>query len=180
MDKVRWGKKPNFSPNNLLFNITNTVQKIWTRLVHVKVHSKSLKNCSDSQYLLVWFGRPILDTFLLISWDLVHILQNRFLCLNRESEPVDLNTMNPIIRKKFLFTYKGVRVILSAVLDTLPVLGFLFRFLLVCSLITNDRFIWEIWNYFQPFLIFDTAQWRNKKNTLICAAIFALYLQLYD
>ena len=35
----------------------------------------SAKMC---QILLVWFGRPILDTFLVISWDSVHIFQNRF------------------------------------------------------------------------------------------------------
>ena len=52
----------------------------------------SAKKC---QILLVWFGRPILDTFWPISRDSLHIFQNRFLRWNRESEPVDLNTMNP-------------------------------------------------------------------------------------
>ena len=61
------------------------------------------------QILLVWFGRPILDTFLIISWDSVHIFQNRFLRWNRESKPVDLNTMNPTIWTIFFFTYKGAR-----------------------------------------------------------------------
>ena len=42
-----------------------------------------------------------LDTFWLISRDSVHISKNR------ESEPVNLNTINPIIRTIF-FTYKGV------------------------------------------------------------------------
>ena len=36
----------------------------------------SAKMC---QILLVWFGRPILDTFLIISWDSLYIFQNRFL-----------------------------------------------------------------------------------------------------
>ena len=36
----------------------------------------SAKKC---QILLVWFGRPIFYTFLVISWDWVHIFQNRFL-----------------------------------------------------------------------------------------------------
>ena len=49
------------------------------------------------QILLVWFGRPILNTFLVISWHSVHIFQNRFLRWNRESKPVNLSTMNPII-----------------------------------------------------------------------------------
>ena len=57
--------------------------------------------------LLVWFGRPILDTFLVISWDSVHIFQNRFLCWNRESKSVDLNTMNPIIETIFFSPLKG-------------------------------------------------------------------------
>ena len=39
----------------------------------------------------------------------MHIFQNRFLRWNRESEPVNLNTMNPIIRTIFFFTYKGAR-----------------------------------------------------------------------
>ena len=30
------------------------------------------------QILLFWFGRAILKTFLVISWDSVHIFQNRF------------------------------------------------------------------------------------------------------
>ena len=72
----------------------------------------SAKMC---QILLVWFGTPTLDTFLLISWDSVHIFQNRFLRWNREFEPLDLNTMNPIIQTIFFFTYKGVRAILSAI-----------------------------------------------------------------
>ena len=37
------------------------------------------------------------DTFWPISRDSVHIIQNRFLHWNREFEPLDLNTMNPII-----------------------------------------------------------------------------------
>ena len=64
----------------------------------------SAKMC---QILLVWFGRPILDTFLIISWDSVHIFQNRFLRWNRESKPVDLNTMNPIIWTIFFSPFKG-------------------------------------------------------------------------
>merc|ERR1712105_506100 len=72
----------------------------------------SAKMC---QILLVWFGRPILDTFLVISWDSLHIFQNRFLRWNRESEPLDLNTINPIIRTIFFSTYKGVRAILLAI-----------------------------------------------------------------
>ena len=46
--------------------------------------------------------------FLVISLDLVHIIQNRFLRLNRESKPVNLNTMNPMIRTVFFFIFKGV------------------------------------------------------------------------
>ena len=86
----------------------------------------SAKKC---QILLVWFGRPILDTFLVISWDSVHIFQNRFLRWNRESEPVDLNTMNPIFGTTFFFTYKGVCAIFRAISDTVPGLGFEFRLL---------------------------------------------------
>ena len=41
------------------------------------------------------------DTFLPISRDSVHIFQNRFLHWNCEIEPVDLNTINPIIRTIF-------------------------------------------------------------------------------
>ena len=63
--------------------------------------SKSNLLAKMCQILVVWFGRSILDTFLIISWDSVHIFQNRFLCWNRESEPVNLNTMNPIIRPFF-------------------------------------------------------------------------------
>ena len=85
----------------------------------------SAKMC---QSLLVWFGRPILETFLVISWDSVHIFQNWFLRWNCESEPVDLNTMNPTIRTTFFFTYKGVRAILLAILDKLPMLRFRFFF----------------------------------------------------
>ena len=70
----------------------------------------SAKMC---QILLVWFGRPIFNTFLVISWDPMQICQNRFLRWNREFEPVNLNTRNPIIWATF-FTYKGVRSILSA------------------------------------------------------------------
>ena len=55
------------------------------------------------QFLLVWFGRAILDTFLIISWDSVHIFQDQFLRWNREAKPVDLNTMNPMIRT-FIFS----------------------------------------------------------------------------
>ena len=55
--------------------------------------------------LLVWFGMPILDNFLVISWDLVHIFQNQFLRWNRESEPV--NTKIPIIRIFFLQSKRG-------------------------------------------------------------------------
>ena len=61
------------------------------------------------QNLQVWFGRLIFDTILVISWDSVHIFQNQFLRWNRESEPVDLNTMNPIIRTIFFLNYKGAR-----------------------------------------------------------------------
>ena len=59
------------------------------------------------QILLVWFGRPISDTFLVISRDSVHIFQNRFLRWNREFKPVDLNTMNPIIWTFFFSPLKG-------------------------------------------------------------------------
>ena len=53
------------------------------------------------QILLVWFGRQILDTFLVISWDSLHTFKKQFLHWNHESEPLDLNTMNPIIRTIF-------------------------------------------------------------------------------
>ena len=46
----------------------------------------------------------IFDTFLVISWDSVY---------NLESEPVDFNTMNPIIGTIFFLTYKGVRAIFN-------------------------------------------------------------------
>ena len=42
-----------------------------------------------------------------ISLDSVHIFQNRFLRWNRESKPVDLNTMNPIIWANFFSPLKG-------------------------------------------------------------------------
>ena len=41
----------------------------------------------------------------------------------------------PYNPNNFFFTYKGVRAILSAILDTLPVLGFLFIFF--CLFINN-------------------------------------------
>ena len=47
------------------------------------------------------------DTFWPISRDSVHIFQNRFLRWNRESEPVVLNTMNPIIRTIFFSLIKA-------------------------------------------------------------------------
>ena len=47
------------------------------------------------------------DTFWPISQDSVHIFQNRFLRWNREFEPVDLNTINPIIRTIFFSLIKG-------------------------------------------------------------------------
>ena len=47
------------------------------------------------------------DTFWPISQDSVHIFQNRFLRWNREFEPVDLNTMNPIIWTIFFSLIKG-------------------------------------------------------------------------
>ena len=59
------------------------------------------------QILLVWFGRPILDTFLVISWHSVLIFRNRFLRWNRESELVNLNTMNPMIGTTFFLLIKG-------------------------------------------------------------------------
>ena len=64
----------------------------------------SVKMC---QILVVWFGRPIFDTFLLISSDSLHTFQNRFLRWNRESELVNLNTMNPIIQTIFFSLIKG-------------------------------------------------------------------------
>ena len=60
------------------------------------------------QVLLVWFGKPIFDTFMLISWDSVHVFQNRFLHWNSESEPVNLNTMSPIIGTIFFSLIKGL------------------------------------------------------------------------
>ena len=55
---------------------------------------------------LVW--KAIFNTFWLISQDLVHIFENRFLRWNRESEPVDLNTMNLIILTIFFsYLYRG-------------------------------------------------------------------------
>ena len=58
--------------------------------IRFKKHALSLKiSAKMCQILLVWFGRPILDTVLVISWDSVHIFQNRFLHWNREIEPVD-------------------------------------------------------------------------------------------
>ena len=66
---------------------------------------KMAKMCQIS---MVWFGRPILDTFLVISLDSVHIFQNRFLRWNRESEPLDLNTMNLIIRTIFFSLLKAL------------------------------------------------------------------------
>ena len=47
------------------------------------------------------------DTFWLISQDSVHIFSNRFLHCNRESEPVILNTMKPIIQSIFFSLIKG-------------------------------------------------------------------------
>ena len=47
------------------------------------------------------------DTFWLLSRDSVHIFQIRFLRWNRESKPVDLNTMNPIIWTIFFSPFKG-------------------------------------------------------------------------
>ena len=43
--------------------------------------------------LVVWFGRLIFDTFLVISWDSVHVFQNRFLrwkCRFEYHEPYNL------------------------------------------------------------------------------------------
>ena len=74
------------------------------------------------QILLVWFGTSVLDSFLVITWDLVRIFQNRFLRRNREIEPVDLNTMNPIIGTIF-FTYKGVSEIFNELEGPLRMLG---------------------------------------------------------
>ena len=59
------------------------------------------------QNLLVWFGRPIFNTFLVVSLDPVHIFQNRFLRWNRVLKPVDLSTMNPINKTIFFKSYKG-------------------------------------------------------------------------
>ena len=50
-------------------------------------------------------------------------------------------------------TYKGVRASLSAILDTLPMLGFSF---FVFSLVTNRRFIWALGIYFLKIWIYDT------------------------
>ena len=58
-------------------------------------------------------------TYWPISRDSLHIFQNRFLRWNRESEPVDLNTMNLIIRTFFFLTHKGVRAILSGLEEAL-------------------------------------------------------------
>ena len=58
-----------------------------------------------------WFGLE--GNFLVISWDSVHIFQNQFLRWNRESEPVDLNTMNPIIRTNFFSRIKGSDIFLK-------------------------------------------------------------------
>ena len=56
------------------------------------------KNCPKSAFQT----KPAkFDTFWPISRDLVHIFQNRFLCWNYEIELVNLNTMNPMIRKIF-------------------------------------------------------------------------------
>ena len=67
----------------------------------------SAKMC---QIFPVSFGWQILDSFLVISWDSVHIFQNRFLHWNRESEYHEPHNPN-----NFFFTYKGVRAILSAI-----------------------------------------------------------------
>ena len=47
------------------------------------------------------------DTFWPLSLASMHIFQNRFLRWNHEYEPVDLNTMNPIIQRFFFLTYIG-------------------------------------------------------------------------
>ena len=71
---------------------------------------------ADISGLGAYFSKPI---FALRPW----VRAGRF----EYHEPYNLNN--------FFFTYKGVRAILSAILDTLPVLGFLFRFF---CLFTNN------------------------------------------
>ena len=62
------------------------------------------KNCLKSAFQT----KPAkLDTFWPISQASLHIYQNRFLRWNREFEPVDLNTINPIIRTIFFSLIKG-------------------------------------------------------------------------
>ena len=87
-------------------------QTAWTHDFNAKIEFEkyapspeiSVKMC---QILVVWCGRRIFDTFLLISWDSLHIFQNWFLRWNRESKPVNLNTMNPIIWTIFFSPFKG-------------------------------------------------------------------------
>ena len=92
-----------FLRHPVLFYMFQIIQKyFWDNFVVKKKYFHFLEiSPKVYQFLRVWFGRAILDTFLIISWDWVHIFQNRFLCWNRESEPVDLNTMNPIIQTTF-------------------------------------------------------------------------------
>ena len=68
------------------------------------------KNCQKSAFQT----KPAkLDTFWPISRYSLHTFQNRFLRCNRESEPVDLNTMNPIIRTNFFSRIKGSDIFLK-------------------------------------------------------------------
>ena len=53
---------------------------------------------------MVW--QPYFSHFILNILGLGAYFQNQFLRWNLEFEPVDLNTINPIIRMNFVFTYK--------------------------------------------------------------------------
>ena len=96
----------------MVFKSTGLISRFQRKIGFEKYAPSPEISAKMCQILLVWFGMPILDSFLVISWDSVHIFQNRFLRWNGEIEPVDLNTMNPIIRTIFSPTYKGVRDIL--------------------------------------------------------------------
>ena len=59
------------------------------------------------QNMQVWFGDLDFGTFCLVSWDLVHTFQNRFLHWNRELKLVILSTMNLINGTFFFLVIKG-------------------------------------------------------------------------
>ena len=136
---------------------------MWTKLLLTQIFFV-LKICCTLFFTQISFGHTnfLLPkifglNFFCISWDSVHICQNCFLRWNHEIEPLDLNTVNPIIWTIFFRLLRGQNQTseeIRRVLESSDLAEFFFELIISWE---NDLFL----------ITFDISTFLNNPKVLV-------------